>query len=184
MKEACLEDLIELKNYYEFISGGLMLNALDLEPDMDYPSELSTEYEKLGFKRERHLFSLGCDGHTKGFPYGCCVRCRVEHVKPDQLYSRYYHGPCQIFPGISSLHLWHSYLFITKTRRHLFSFTPPRYLEHQQITPEKIYNLWAFDCRYTESFLEYLKNLASSSDRGRRTRKLWINWLIPRSSSV
>jgi hypothetical protein len=36
---------------------------------------------------------------------------------------------------------------------------PPSYLELQQITPEKIYNLWAFDCRCTEHFLKYTKSL-------------------------
>jgi hypothetical protein len=59
------EDLLELKNFYEHSSGGLMLNALELEQSSENLDELSKEYQKLGLKRERHLVSLKKDGRLK-----------------------------------------------------------------------------------------------------------------------
>jgi hypothetical protein len=158
MREACVEDLIELKNYYEFASGGLMLSALDLEPDMGLSNELSAEYERLGFKRERYLFSLRCDGHTKAFfmvvvsdaglNMSNLTNC-IHVIIMDQA-----NLSCDIlFAFLAQLSLYYE-----DEETPLLIF-PPSYLEHQQIKPEKIYNLWAFDCHYTESFLEYIKNL-------------------------
>jgi hypothetical protein len=158
MKEACLEDLIELKNYYEFTSGGLMLNALDLEPDMDYPSELSTEYEKLGFKRERHLFSLGCDGHKKAFLMVVVSDVGLNMSNLTNCIHVIIMDPVNLSWDILSAFMAQLSLYYEDEETPVLVY-PPSYLEHQQIIPEKIYNLWAFDCRHTESFLEYLKNL-------------------------
>lgn len=52
------EDLNELDNFYEHTSGGLMIHALDLDPSMVNSVNINNEYKRLGFKRERHLFSL------------------------------------------------------------------------------------------------------------------------------
>jgi len=52
----------ELESFYERESGGLMLKALDLEPDTADHFTLSKEYSKLGLKRERKLFVLKKNG--------------------------------------------------------------------------------------------------------------------------
>lgn len=52
------EDLNELDNFYEHTSGGLMIHALDLDLSMADSVNIDNEYKRLGFKRERHLFSL------------------------------------------------------------------------------------------------------------------------------
>ncbi|NOZ83649.1 MAG: PilZ domain-containing protein [Epsilonproteobacteria bacterium] len=52
------DDLVELQNFYEYQSGGLMLHALNLDPGTIDEDNLDEEYRKAGFKRERHLFSL------------------------------------------------------------------------------------------------------------------------------
>ena len=55
-------DLIELEAFYEHVSGGLMLEAIDLVPgNIDF-SAISAEYKKAGFKRGRKLFSLKKSG--------------------------------------------------------------------------------------------------------------------------
>lgn len=56
------DDLSELASYYEHESGGLMLHALDLEPDMLDYVELSQEYQRLGFSMKRHIYSIRKDG--------------------------------------------------------------------------------------------------------------------------
>ena len=57
-------DLTEFSTFYEYVSGGLIVKALDLDPDTSI-NTLNDEYEKLGFKREKHLFSLKKDGELK-----------------------------------------------------------------------------------------------------------------------
>jgi hypothetical protein len=52
------EDLDELNRFLEYASGGLMAAALNLEPGCDNDEDLAKEYESLGLKKERHLFSL------------------------------------------------------------------------------------------------------------------------------
>ena len=52
------EDYAELKSYYGFTSGGLMTEAFDLHSGTAVPDELSQEYQRLGFKKKRSLYSL------------------------------------------------------------------------------------------------------------------------------
>jgi hypothetical protein len=59
------EDLIELETFYEHVSGGLLLNALGLEPGVMDNDDILIEYQKHGFSRESHLYSLKKDGKLK-----------------------------------------------------------------------------------------------------------------------
>jgi hypothetical protein len=59
------EDLIELENFYEHNSGGLMLNALDIEAEKLNEDDLSKEYHRLGFERKKHFYSLKKRGNLK-----------------------------------------------------------------------------------------------------------------------
>lgn len=59
LSETRLSDLKTLKHYYEEISGGLTLQALDLTPDrLGKEDELNSIYSSFGFKRGKLLFSL------------------------------------------------------------------------------------------------------------------------------
>ncbi len=61
------KDLSELFTFYEHIAGGLMLQALDLLPDEDMTERhnLSNEYQNLGMKRQRRIYSLKRDNVVK-----------------------------------------------------------------------------------------------------------------------
>ena len=59
------DDLVELGYVYADTSAGLMLNALDLEAHSFEDDSISTEFQKHGFRRERHLFSLKEKGRLK-----------------------------------------------------------------------------------------------------------------------
>lgn len=56
------DDLLELKFFYEHASAGLMITALDLETPPNTNSSIYKAYKDLGFKKERHLFSLKLAG--------------------------------------------------------------------------------------------------------------------------
>ncbi|ORJ63324.1 hypothetical protein [Geothermobacter hydrogeniphilus] len=51
-------DLDELAGFYEQISGGCMIDALDLQPKMIGRTVLEKEYRNLGMIRRRHLYSI------------------------------------------------------------------------------------------------------------------------------
>lgn len=59
------EDLFDLESFYEQESGGLMLNALNLEPEMTECDELSEEYRRLGFTMKRNYYSIKKNGNIK-----------------------------------------------------------------------------------------------------------------------
>ena len=65
MVKAQDEDLLELASHYEQVSGGLMISALDLEPDMAESDGVQNAFRLLGFKRERYLYALRKNGHLK-----------------------------------------------------------------------------------------------------------------------
>ena len=56
------EDHAELRRYYEGVSGGLMLDALDLDKIGGSDAEIAAEYARQGFRRERHVFCLRQEG--------------------------------------------------------------------------------------------------------------------------
>lgn len=157
------DDLIELKGFYEHNSGGLLLAALDLEPDMIDFDNLSKEYEKAGFKRERYLFSLKKEGILKaifminitdvGLNLSNLTNC-IHAIILDQEDL-----PRQAF--ISSLSKLSKYFDQDKVSVLLY---PVSYAEKQFIPYEKIYNLWALNIprsddqyfKYIEKFLKHI----------------------------
>jgi hypothetical protein len=58
VQDAQPQDIDELGRFYEKISGGLMLKALDLEQDSWQREDLSAEFQLHGFERKRHIFSI------------------------------------------------------------------------------------------------------------------------------
>jgi hypothetical protein len=60
--ETDLEDLEILQNWYNEISGGLLIRALDLDPEAySLDKSICNDYLEAGFKRERRFFSLKKD---------------------------------------------------------------------------------------------------------------------------
>jgi hypothetical protein len=152
------EDLTELSGFYDYASGGLMIKALDLEPDVRDTSTLNDEYEKLGFKREKHLFSLKKDGKLKAVALAVvsdtglnlsnltnCVHVFIiddEDLPVEVLYRHL---------ALLSPHYTEDEIPVL--------LYPLSYVENQSISYEKVYNLWAFDTRYTESFFQYMERI-------------------------
>ncbi|MGD0237879.1 MAG: hypothetical protein ABSC55_25520 [Syntrophorhabdales bacterium] len=160
LDNAQAEDLAELSNFYDHVSGGLMIKALDLEPDMRDTSTLNAEYEKLGLKREKHLFSLKKGGQLKALALAVvsdtglnlsnltnCVHVFIideEDLPVDVLYRHL---------ALLSPHYAEDEIPIL--------LHPLSYVENQSIPYEKVYNLWAFDTRYAERFYHYMDRLMS-----------------------
>lgn len=157
LTKASKNDLIELKGFYEYISGGLMLAALDLEPDMIEHDNLSNEYKKAGFKRERHLFSLKKEGMLIAIfmvtvSDDClnlsnlinCIHAIV--MDADDLSKN------ALISALSKLsnHFEHDKIPIL--------LYPLHYAETQFIPYEKVYNLWVLNIPHSgEQYLKYVE---------------------------
>ena len=62
LEPAVPDDLHIMQDWYDEISGGLLIDALDLGPGSDkMDEEISREYENAGFHRDRHLHALKKD---------------------------------------------------------------------------------------------------------------------------
>jgi hypothetical protein len=64
---AAPQDRAALQSYYDHVSGGLMLRAMDLEAGVCTEEEMNREFREHGFHRERHLFTLAHAGRQKAF---------------------------------------------------------------------------------------------------------------------
>ncbi len=155
LAEALPEDLSELEGFYECKSKGLMLDALDLKPDMIDNNDLTEEYHKLGFKRERRLFSLKKDGVLKAFimlntsDFGLnmsdltnCIHVIV--LDPDDF-------PYETL--LSSLCMLSEYYEQDEIPALLY---PVSYAIDQSIPYNKIYNLWVLNFCYLDPYFKYV----------------------------
>ena len=154
------EDLAELSNFYDHISGGLTIKALDLGPDMKESNTLNQEYEKLGFKREKYIFALKKEGQLKALALAVvsdtglnlsnltnCVHVFIidgEDLPVEVLY----HHLATLSP-----HYMEDEIPVL--------LYPLSYVEDQSIPYEKVYNLWAFDCKHASRYYEYMGRIIS-----------------------
>jgi hypothetical protein len=65
LTEIRLEDHAELKRFYGFTSGGLMMEAFDLHSAPAVPDVLAQEYQQQGFKKKKTIYSLLEEGELK-----------------------------------------------------------------------------------------------------------------------
>ncbi len=152
------EDLQELKRFLEHSSGGLMVPALDLDAAPQSESDLFEEYESLGMKRERHLFSIKVKGILKAV-----VILNVS----------------EIFLNMSDLTNCFKVIVIDQenlTRDILFMMLsmlcikfdmdnipaliyPTEFSEKVNIEVEKTYNLWILNLQHLDSYFDYCSKI-------------------------
>jgi hypothetical protein len=156
---ATAADLEDLACFYERISGGLMLKAMDLEPSSWQEERLCREFQNHGFKRERHLFALKAGDRLKallivnvsdvGLNLADLVHCvNAVVLEPGELPPEVLLSAVQMTlratgqPGIPTL------------------IFPLSYAEDNRIPIEKVYHLWAYDIHgHSQKYYKYLCRL-------------------------
>lgn len=163
-------DLLELKGFYEFESGGLMLQALDLEPELIDLGELAGEYERIGLIRERRLFSLKKDGRLKaviainksdiGLNMSDLTNCvQVIVVDPSDL-------PREV------LQLSLSFLTTDCPAEEITVLLYPyTYLPAQGLHPEKTYTLWVLNTQYSDPYFDHVQRMVDIVSRRGRVKE-------------
>ncbi|MGA7827593.1 MAG: PilZ domain-containing protein [Geobacteraceae bacterium] len=152
------DDLAELNNFYSHVSGGLLINALDLEPEMLESGEIDQEFEKVGFKKERHLFSLKKDGNLKAvfivsvsdiaLNMSDLTNCIHTIVVDAEDFPR---GTLFMIYSLLSKYYDSEYVPIL--------LYPVAYADNHQIEYDKIYNLWILNMQYTDSYFRYVDRI-------------------------
>ena len=151
-------DLADLAGCYAGDYGGLMLNALDLQPDQRACDELCREYSRLGLKRERQLFSL-MDGPSLkaviaitlsdfGLNLSDLTNCiKIFALAPDVFHhDRFASLLAKVGSGLSCEEI-------------PVLLYPLAFVEEQRLSYDKIYNLWVCSLRYSDPYLRYLKRM-------------------------
>ena len=156
------EDLLELKNFYEFSSGGIMLDAMELN-EGDTIDELSMKYQKLGLKRERHIFSLKRIGKLKAVAIinisdvGLNLADLTSNIKIIVV------DPSELTKDILYLALSQLSKKFEQDEIPVLLY-PVDYAESSYIPYEKIYNLWALNLQYLDHYFRYLNRLFRGVD--------------------
>jgi len=164
LEKTTADDLVELEAYYEQTSGGLMVKALDLEPGDGDHYELSEEFKRLGFKRERRLLSLKKQGILKAVfmvnisdialnmsDLSNCIKIIV--VDPDDL-------PAKILSAAIS---------VTANRFEQKKIPvliyPVDYVKTEPFHYEKLYNFWVLNIQASDGYFEHIHNLLNPAKK-------------------
>jgi len=158
LMEAQPEDFFELKNFYEFSSGGLMLDAMELDQDSVGIEELSKVYQQLGFIREKYVFSLKRNGKLKAVfmvnisDIGLNLADLTSSIKIVVVDSN------ELSKDILYLALSELSKKYEQDEIPVLLY-PVDYAENSYIPYEKLYNLWALNLQYLDHYFRYLNRL-------------------------
>ena len=164
LEESSNEDLLDLQGYYEDISGGLMLDALDILPDNTGSISVIKAYEKLQFKREIKLYSLKNDGNlltifivditeTGMNMSELTNNIKVIVMQPDNLTKELLES------SINEIAKKHYNNFV-----HVLLF-PDSYADNNSMTYEKKYSMWIYNIEYSDAYFEFLSKLLRFSKK-------------------
>ncbi|PTL35344.1 pilus assembly protein PilZ [Candidatus Methylomirabilis limnetica] len=153
------EDLLELETFYEYESGGLMLQALDLTPEMIDNDNLSKEFNKLGFKRERILFSL-----KKNDVLRAVIAVNVSDIGLNlSNLTNCFHV---IILDAKDLPVNIIYICLSMLSKYYEQqdeipvlLYPVSYAQSHSVAYEKIHTLWMLNTQYGDQYFKYMENL-------------------------
>lgn len=151
------DDLSELKSFYEDISGGLMLKALNLEYHIIDDNQIFSEFKKAGIKRDLFVFSLKKDNDLKTIiiadiseiglnisNFTNCIKMIVldpESVTTDIFYST-----------ISIINKEY------EQKETTVLVNPVIFAVNNSIPFEKQYNLWIIKAGCSDRLIDYIKD--------------------------
>jgi hypothetical protein len=158
MKPASRIDLLELENFYQHVSDGLILDAADLRPSRLNLGELTEEYRRLGLQRERRLFALRQESQLKalimvnltnlGLNLSDLTNCIKIFVIDNKAVSASILG--------TTLDILAAKFQKVNMPALLY---PVAYADEQALAYEKRYNLWALSMQFTDQYFRYINRL-------------------------
>jgi hypothetical protein len=152
------EDFLDLECFYEHNSGGLMLKALNIEPDSGDEQELQAEFARLGFKREKQLFALKCKGVLKAM-----LLVNISDIGLNLSNLTNCISGIVLDPEDLSQAIFFHALAALADKMALESLTllifPVAFADRIQLPCEKVYNMWIMNIQHIDHYFRYLKRL-------------------------
>jgi hypothetical protein len=155
---ATADDLLELKGFYDQLSGGLMLEALDLTPEKADCNDLSREYRKLGLTRDRQLYAMKKNGQLVAV---FLVNISDVGLNLSDITNciKIFTTNCeQVNPAILQAAIFEVARLSGKDDFPVLLY-PTAVADDCGIAYEKIYNLWICSLEYSDAYFRYLKRL-------------------------
>ncbi len=151
-------DLVELEGFYDRVSGGLMLEAMDILPEASHNKDLKETYEREHLKRDVRTVSLRKENELLALflldtadmginmsDLSNSIKAFV--VKPEKLSGELF---------MTTLHELARQYYNESTRALIY---PSGYAEEAHISYEKKYRLWTFGLGYSDDYYRYIKRL-------------------------
>ena len=152
-------DLDTLAEFYENLSGGLMVKAFDLQPANWREEKLCAEFHRYGFKRERHLFALRRNGRLKAIVLVNISDIGLNLSDLTHCINAFVLDPDNLSPELllASLHRAEAATGQSGLPALIF---PISYVETCSIAYEKTYCLWVFQPHTQgQAYSRYLSHL-------------------------
>ncbi len=164
IEKTCIDDILALNNFYQGISGGLLLDALDLKPGSFNKNDLGQKYRQLHFKREKYVFSLKIDRRLNavimltlsdiGLNLSNLTNCFHVIVMDSETLS------ADIL--VSSLQLLAMNYSCAAMQSTPVLIYPERYAQNKRLLQDKSYKVWVFDIRYSDQYFQYMADIYPS----------------------
>ncbi len=158
LRETVEDDLGELAQFCERFSSGLMLSALDLEPHMLYAHGLNDEYKKIGFHRERHLFTLKKGREVKAIFVVMVSDAGLNMSEVTNCIHVFVLDSDNVTPATINSVLSALSKFYAEESIPVLLF-PAHYGQNNKDLFQKRYNLCIFDLQYLDDYLKFMDNL-------------------------
>lgn len=163
VQSASAHDIEELAEWYDEMSGGLMIKAFCLDPGSSRGESAEEMYARVGLKRKYSLVRISYKEQTKAIALidesdiGVNLSDLLNSIKvfvrdskgvPWDILSR---AICEIAREAYEAEKFPVLIY------------PASYADQESVSYEKKYNLWALDARYGDDYSEHLKAKAKFS---------------------
>ena len=158
IEPATPNDLEELSGFYKILSGGLMLEALDLKPTASGPDRLNEHYARAGLNRQRQILAV-----KKGATLRAVISLTMTNVglnlseltnAATLIILEPKDFPYDIFLRVLS---WLGGHFPME-QMPIMVF-PEEYARDNNLPVERIYNLWVANLDWVELYAQYIKDV-------------------------
>jgi hypothetical protein len=155
---AAPQDLEELSGFYKILSGGLMLEALDLKPTAAGPERLNEHYARAGLNRQRRILAV-----KKGATLRAVISLTITNMglnlseltnAATLIILETKDFPYDIFLRVLS---WLGGHF-SMEQMPIMVF-PEEYTRTNNLPVERTYNLWVANLDLVELYAQYIKDV-------------------------
>ncbi len=158
LNESSYEDLLDLQGYYEKVSGGLMLDAMDILPDNSGSISVIKAYEKLNFKRDIKLFSLKANGILSAVFIVDVANMGINMSELTNSIKVIITEPETLTSEILDTSLNELAIKYYDTSPHILLY-PAGYAEDNSIKYEKTYSMWIYNIEHSDAYFKYFSKL-------------------------